>query len=401
MIGILQVLLRAPAIRDRPRFRFTVAHVFLALAAAYAVASAFFAGTLYSKTDLFRLVDAFGILPFLVYVTAPVAFRTRRHRGILLVTLVTLGAYLGLTTLFEMVHLNALVFPRYILDPNYGIHYGRGRGPFVEAVANGLACFVCASACGVALATWSRPRARALAGLIGALCLVGAFLSLERAVWIGSAAAIAITMLTTRRLRPYLAPVAALIATLVIAVLVLIPGLHATVNRRLANPTYDRQALAVAGLNMIRARPLTGFGWGQFENDSLLYFKQSQNYPLTDENLYNLHNFILTYAVELGIPGATLWLVALLTGVGTAMLTRGPPDLEPWRRALFAVVVVFLVVSNTVPPIEFPNLSVWLLAGVVSSGQYARSRSAAVDPPIARQGGPPSRVSTQSHVAPA
>ena len=401
VVGILQVMLRAPGIRDRPRFRFTVAHAFLALAAVYAVASAYFAGTLYVKVDLFKIVDAFGILPFLVYLTAPVAFRTRRHRGILLVTLVTLGAYLGLTTLFQMTHLDALVFPRYILNPNYGIHATRGRGPFVDAVANGFACFVCAAACGVALASWAGRRARGLAGLIGVLCLAGAFLSLERSVWIGSAAAIAITMLTTRRLRGYLAPVAAVIAISVIAALTLIPSLNATVNRRIDSPTYDRQALAVAGLNMINARPLTGFGWGQFEADSLLYFKQSQNYPLTDENRFGLHNFLLTYAVELGLPGATLWAIGVLTGVGIAMLTRGPPDLEPWRRALFAVVVVFLVVSNTVPPIEFPNLAIWLLAGVVSSGQYARSRPAAVDSAIARGSQPPSGVSTQARVAPA
>ena len=374
VFAIVQVLLRAPAIRDRPRLRLTVTHAVLALAVAYALASAFFAGTLVSKGDFFEIVDAFGILPFLIFLTAPVTFASQHHRRILLVALVSLGAYLGLTTLFEMIHLNALVFPRYILNPNYGIHYGRGRGPFVDAVANGFACFICAAACGVAVATWTGLRSRILAGLTGILCLVGAFLSLERSVWIGAVAAIVITVMATRQLRRFAVPLATAIVIAVVAALALIPGFRATVDKRIndSSSTYNRQNLAVAGLNMIKARPLTGFGWGQFESHSLLYFRQSQNYPLTDEYRYGLHNFVLTYAVELGLPGATLWGLGLLLGVGSALLTRGPPDLQYWRAALLAAAVIFVVVADAIPPIGFPNLSLWLLAAVAYSGRYAQ-----------------------------
>jgi putative inorganic carbon (hco3(-)) transporter len=402
VLGILQVLLRAPAVRARPRFRLGAAHVILALATVYVLASAFLAGTLYSKADLFRIIDAFGILPFLAFLTAPLAFRTHHHRRILLITLVTLGAYLGLTTLFEMVHLNALVFPRYILNQNYGIHYGRGRGPFVDAVANGFACFVCSAACGIAVATWSGVRRRILAGFIGMLCIVGAFLSLERSVWIGSVAGIAIAFLATRRLRAYILPLATTIVIALLAALALIPGLRATVTSRISGSTYDRQNLTVAGLNMIKARPLTGFGWGEFQNNSLLYFRQSQNYPLTDENKFGLHNFLLTYAVELGLPGATLWILGVLAGVGSALLTRGPPDLQFWRRALLATLVIFVIVGNSVPPTEFPNLSLWLLAGVAFSGRYppwltsSAGDVSASEPTARADATPPPRASAEA-----
>jgi putative inorganic carbon (hco3(-)) transporter len=398
VFGILQVLFRAPAVRDRPRLRLTGTHAILALAVAYAVASAFVVGTLFSKGDFFEIVDAFGVLPFLVFLTAPVTFATQHHRRILLVALVTLGAYLGLTTLFEMIHLNALVFPKYILNPNYGIHYGRGRGPFVDAVGNGFACFICAAACGVAVASWTGLRARILAGLIGILCLVGTFLSLERSVWIGAVAAIVITTMTTRQLRRFAVSLATAIVITVVAALALIPGFRATVDTRIndTGSTYNRENLAVAGFNMIKARPLTGFGWGEFENHSLLYFRQSQNYPLTDEYRYGIHNFVLTYAVELGLPGATLWALGLLLGVGSALLTRGPPDLQFWRAALLAAAIIFVVVANAIPPIAFPNLSLWLLAGVAYSGRYARPAGSSAGNTLAGQ--PPSRAGSPAGV---
>jgi putative inorganic carbon (hco3(-)) transporter len=373
-LGICQVLFRAPAVHDRPPFRFTAAHAFMGAAVLYALASAFTVHVLLSKAPLFKIIDSFGILPFLTFLVAPVAFRTRRQRGILLVTLVALGAYLGLTTLFEVIHLRALVFPRYINNPNFGIHYGRGRGPFVDAVANGFACFVCTAACGVALATWRRPKPRLAAASIGALCFVGSFLSLERSVWIGVTIGSVITMLVMPRLRRYLLPAILTVSIAGAGAFILVPGVNNKFNQRVDNVSsvYDRQNLAVAGLNMVAARPLTGVGWARFQADSLLYFRQSQNYPINPRlTRFGIHNFLLLYAVELGLPGLTLWTLGLLLGIGSALLTRGPPDLDPWRAALLAVFVAFLVVANSVPPSVFPNLSLWLLAGVVFSGRYA------------------------------
>jgi len=372
--GILQILLRAPAVANRPPLRLVPAHALLGLAVLYALTSALAAGTLFSKAPLFRLIDAFGILPFLVFVAAPVAFRTERQRFILMVGIMGLGAYLSLTTLFEMIHLNALVFPKYILNPDVGLHVTRGRGPFLDAVANGFALFVCATVCSVAALT--QPRLRRPAAIIGALCVVGIVLCLERSVWIGSALAPAVALLSSRSLRRYFVPVARVMVVCVIVALVAIPGLSGKVNGRIGNTTYDRQNLAVAALNMIAARPLTGFGWNRFSSDSELYFRQSQNYPL-QQNLASLgvHNFLLTYGVDLGLVGVTLWAVGLLMGVATALVTRGPPSLEPWRVALVAVVVMFCAVSNSVPPTLFPNLSLWLLAAVVFSGRYSDSWS--------------------------
>lgn len=374
--GIAAVILRAPPSAGRPRLRISGVHWLLALAVAYALGSAFLVGTLFERDPFFKIVDAYGILPFLIFLAAPLVFRTARQRRVLLGTLVTLGGYLSLTTIFEIAKLDALVFPRYILDPNYGIHAGRGRGPFVEAVSNGLALYTCAVACAIATASCRDRRARALAIGTGLLCVIGTFLSLERSVWLGAVVGTTVAMLVTRGTRRYLVPVLTATAIGIGAALILVPGLSGQVSARAGqNETlWDRANLARAAINMVETKPLFGFGWSRFTSDSAGYFEQASDYPLTATTA-EVHNTPLTYVTELGLIGGTLWLVAVVLGVGSALATRGPPDLLPWRVGLLAVAMASLVVQSAVPPAAWPNRSLWLLAGVVYSGRYAASVS--------------------------
>ncbi len=372
LFGVAQVLLRAPKIKGRPRFRWTAAHLFMAFAVIYAAISAHLAGRLFSKAPLFKLTDDFGLTPFMIFLVAPVAFRTQRHRSVLLFTMVVMGLYLGVTTLFETVHLNALVYPRYILDPKVGYNYGRGRGPFVDAVANGFALAVCAVGCGVASMNWSQPRARLAAIAVGVLAVLGAFMSLERSVWLGAGLGILVTLSVTRRLRRYLIPTAALAAVVVVTSLALISSFSNSVSSRATQQSsiWDRENLLAAGFRMLEQRPLLGFGWQTFQSKSRLYFQQNQNYPLT-ATTFVVHNFLLGYAVDLGLIGLLLWVASVVFGIGSALVARGPPDIEMWHAGLIAITVLFIVVANSIPPSEFPNLSLWVWAGVGYSGRYA------------------------------
>jgi putative inorganic carbon (HCO3(-)) transporter len=370
--GILAVLLRWPPCRDRPRLQITGAHVLLALAAIYALGSALVAGTLTKRDSFLLLVDTFGLMPFALFLTAPIAFRTAEQRQVLLVAFVALGTYLGLTVLFETVKLDALVWPRYILDPSAGIHAGRGRGPFLEAVTNGLALFTCAVVCAIAARVWREPAARILAGAVGFVCLVGTFLSLQRSVWIGAAVAICVGMITTAEGRRRLVPMAVATAIGIASAVVLVPGLQERATARIneKETLWDRRNLAHAAINMVEARPLTGFGWAHFQRDSPEYFEQAFEYPLTAVG-FGVHNTPLSYAAELGL---TLWLLGLVFGIGGTLATRGPPDLLPWRVGLLMVATATIVVISAVPPSALPNRVLWLMAGVVASGRYALAR---------------------------
>jgi O-antigen ligase len=165
-------------------------------------------------------------------------------------------------------------------------------------------------------------------------------------------------MLATRGLRRYLPLLIVTVAAAVAVSLALIPGLSETVSGRTDDQATicDCQNLARAAVNMVEAKPLFGFGWSRFAHDSADYFQQSPDYPLTATSA-GVHNTPLTYAVELGLIGMTLWIMGVLFGVGGALATPGPPDLDLWRTGLLALATAYLVVLNAVPPTTWPNRS--------------------------------------------
>jgi putative inorganic carbon (hco3(-)) transporter len=390
--AVLAVAVRTPGARDRPGFRLERVHLLLVLAATWAVSSAYLSGTLFQKRAFFALLEAYGVLPFAVFAVAPLVFRSERERAVLLRALVLLGAYLSLTALFETTGPRALVFPRYISDPNYGIQgasWGRARGPFAEAATNGVALYVCAVASVIACFTWKTRAARFCAAAIAALCLLGTLFTLQRAVWIAAAVASLVTLLGFRQLRRYLVLAAVAGALAVAAAFVLIPGLQAKVIGRSHDKTsiYDRQNLNAAALAAVEAHPLTGIGWNRFLTRNVDFFHQASGAPLVDTATVSLvlkpsitaepvHNVFLGYAAELGLVGLALWLAALATGVGGALLARAPPPLALWRVGLIAVTIAILLVAATVPPSNFPMLMLCLWAGVVWSGRTPTTATA-------------------------
>jgi O-antigen ligase len=370
-LGVLAMLIPIGPPGERPRLKLGFVHVLLVATAAYAVLSAVWAGTIGDSEAYFGLIDRLGLAPFLMFAIAPLAFRTRRQRSILLGGLVALGGYLGLTALFETINLDALVFPGYILDPSVGIHVDRARGPFVEAAAFGLGLFVCGVAALVAAATWRDLRLRVFATGVAALCMFGTVFTLTRAIWLSSVIAALVALLVARELRRYLLPSLAVGAVAVLAALAFVPSLQDDAQARQADqrPIWDRYNLLAAGERMIAEKPLFGFGWDTADEEITDYFRQADTFPLTGDGL-RIHNVFVANAVELGLVGAALWVVTLLAAIGTAILRRGPPELRPWRIGLIAVAVQWLIVANFVPLFfAFPNMILWVWAGVLST-QY-------------------------------
>jgi putative inorganic carbon (hco3(-)) transporter len=367
VVGLAAFLLRDPDSGERRALRFNLVWVLLGLAAAFAIGSAIAAHSLFKNPGLWVLVDRFGLVPFATFVVAPAVFATERDRRILLATLVAMATYLAFVTTAQGIHLNALVFPRYILNINIGAHQaGRARGPFGDSAVNGFAMFAAAVVCALAVKTWWATRWRWPLAALGVLCLFDIIFTLDRAAFLGSVIAIVVTMLAVSKLRRYLPIVLVLGVSAVGGALLVSSGLRHSVSHRIAqqNSVWDRLNTDKAAERMFLARPLVGFGWGSFITKSVPYFELSPNYPFTGIGTPD-HNVFLSNLAELGIIGTGLWVFALAFGIGGAILRRGPPELVPWRVGLLAIAVMWLVVANFAPILDsFPNQLLWLWAGV-------------------------------------
>jgi putative inorganic carbon (HCO3(-)) transporter len=374
VIVLLQFLLRAPGVEHTPRPQFRNVHLLMCLTIMYVLGSAVAAGTLTTETGFLTLFDQFGVVPFVMFLLAPAIFAGQRERNLLIATLVGLGAYLGCTAIFESLGPHILVFPRYILTDVSG---ERAGGPFQSSVAEGFATFACAVAAAIAFTQWHGWRRRYLAATIAGVCIFGCFLTLERGVWIAAIVATIITALATRTGRHWLIPGILGCAVVVGGALVVSSTLAHKTSVRVEDQlsVWDRENQTSAGLRMVAAKPLFGFGWDRYESDSLEYFRQAATYPMDGYSLVTyesigpllpLHDTYLAYAVELGLVGALLWLTSLSWGIGEAAFRRGPAALRSWKLGLIAIVVFYLVVGlfNPYQTAPFIVLMLWVWAGV-------------------------------------
>ena len=366
VLVIVAVLLRAPSVQAG-RLRLHPVHVVLAVALLYAAISAAVAENLFERGAFFELFDNFGLVPFLVFLIAPVLFASARSRNYLLVGFVGLGLYLGFTALVETVGLRALVFPTYINDPDVGIHFDRARGPFVEAATNGLAMFTCAVGAVLAWSNWRSALGRGLAIAAMVLCTAGVLFTLTRQAWLAAVLATIVTLLVVRDLRRYLVPVLVGGAIIVGGALLAFPALNERTEERAANQgtVWERLNNNRAAASMFLERPLLGFGWNSYLDRKANFVKQSDNYPITGgERRTGVHNLALLYAAELGMLGVALWVSGFLLAIVGAISRRGSPELRQWRLALIPVSIAFVVVATFEYPGIFSSLTVWLWAGV-------------------------------------
>jgi hypothetical protein len=382
VLVICQCLLRSPGTIHMPRLQLRNVHLLMALTIVYALGSAAAAHTLTTEKGFLALWDILGVMPFLSFLVAPAVFAGRREREWLLITLLGLGAYLGITAIFEILGPHSLVFPRYIVESDAATPgVLRAGGPFQAAVAEGCATFVCAVAAVIAYGLWGRQRKRWLAAAAGLASITGCFLTLERGVWLAAILASVAAALATRAGRRWLLP-GFLVATIVLGgALALSSTLSNSASERAGDQRsiWDRENQIAAGSRMLAAKPLLGFGWNRFPADSRDYYRQQFTYPLTGyvpgiaigepQTPQPLHSAYLSYAVELGLIGALLWLAALLWAIGEGVFARGPAELRPWKLGLIAVAVFVLAViavNPHEPPFAFVIVLTW--AGVALAG---------------------------------
>ncbi len=190
--------------------------------------------------------------------------------------LLLLGIYLAVTGICEITGQWSLVFPRYIADPDVGIHFGRARGPFGNSIRYGVYVATCAFAAWIC---WRRmtPRWQVALLPLAPLLLAAVFFSYTRSVWMGMGGAILMAaVLTLRGQVRTLAVSTACVAGLFASVLLWDKLIHLEREEsggHAAVSVSNRAAHAYVSMAMFKQRPLLGFGFGQYPNEKLAYLQ--------------------------------------------------------------------------------------------------------------------------------
>jgi O-antigen ligase len=320
------------------------------------------------NAQTWSLLAAKFIVPYSLYYLAGFAFDTptslRRLETFLLVTL----AYLCFTAIAQLVGFDALVFPRFILDPSIGIHTDRARGPFLQAVANGVVLNMLGL---VALDSYRRGRLRGLAGaLLLASLPIAILATMTRAVWIsflGSIAWIGISASGVLRKASI-----ALLGMAAVGLLISLAApnqLDALADRAGEQGPIDiRLAIYRAALGMAAEKPLLGWGVNQMPQEVV---RRVEGYQL---EAYWAHNSYLEILVENGLVGLALY---VSIAIGLLRAGRGRTTDEDWRgtlagnglRRLWPVLVCVYLLNAcfVVMNYQFVNALIFTLAGILAA----------------------------------
>ncbi|WP_394274941.1 O-antigen ligase family protein [Luteococcus sp.] len=359
------VLLVLDPYRERWRWRWV--YLVGLLTVLVTMFSWFSTGTATDGYKMFMLVDRI-IMPLLMFAVGPVIFSTRARRILLLKLMTVLTIYWGITATAEIAHLDWMVFPSAIMNPNAGIGYGRARGPFLASEPMGMACALGFFTSGL-LASMTTGRWRKLALLAMALGFIGDALAMTRTLWLALLAGSLVIGLQVPSLRRRLPLIIVAAAAATAGALMAIPGLLPLLVERLttSRSIYDRVLTNDAAMKIIESRPFTGVGWGNFVGVNIDWVRQADTIPLTTVTI-EVHNVLLSRAAETGIQGAVLWVLCVLMGPAAVLLSRVPhEEARGWQLVTIGALFVWLLPTLGSPnPYPFPNNLVWLISGIAS-----------------------------------
>jgi len=253
------------------------------------------------------------VVPFAFYHLAELVFDSDAAlRHFETFCLVVLG-YLSFIAIAFLIGTKSLIFPRYILDANLGIHADRARGPFLQAVANGVTLNILGL---VALNAFRRGRLRGAVALVFAAALPLAVLATKtRAVWLSFAGSILFLLFFSSSSRVRRACLGLAIAAGLGLLAVFGFGSEGNSLRERAaeqSPVEFRFSLYRAGWDMFLQKPVLGWGAGSTEAELA---KRMNDFH---QESFVFHNSYLEVVVEHGLVGWALyaWVLADLFRVG-------------------------------------------------------------------------------------
>jgi len=322
------------------------------------------------------LFAAKWVVPFTLYHLAGLVFQDANSVRRFEIFSILILAYLSLTAVFFLIDARSLIFPRYILDESLGIHADRARGPFLQAVANGVTLNLLGL---IAMDSFRRRRLRGLLALLFAAALPVAILATKtRAVWASFAGSLLVVPFFSSSSKVKRACLCILVASGICITTFLVFGdTNTSLSDRLQErgPVEFRMGMYAAGWEMFLDKPL--LGWSADSIQPELARRISDFHP----PYFLFHNTYLEIAVKHGLLGLALyvWVIIDLFRLGARRRKFVPaPDgnfLDAEFRSLWPVLVIVYLVnaSFVVMSYQFVNGLLFTIAGILAS-QNRRAR---------------------------
>lgn len=277
--------------------------------------------------------------------------------------------YLVLIALLFLFDAKSLIFPRFIVDEAIGIHADRARGPFLQAVANGLTLNLLGL---IALDAYRRRRLPWSIALLFLITLPLAVLATKtRAVWLSFAASTLILLCGSPNARVRRACLClTLIGGLGLAAAFLAKNRDASFTERLEerSPVDFRMAVYEEGWDMFRQRPVLGWGFSAMQTEL------TRRISRFHQREYFFHNTFLEIAVQHGVLGLIfyIWIVVDLFRLArkshhTAVARGNFLDAE--FRSLWPVLLMVYLINAcfVVMNYQFVNGLIFTLAGILAA----------------------------------
>jgi O-antigen ligase len=266
--------------------------------------------------QIWSIIASKYIVPFALFHIAVLVFRGASQRKHLEIFVILALAYLVFIAIAFLLDARSLIYPRFILDESLGFHPDRARGPFLQAVANGVSLNIL----GILLLALSQKR-KIVVSVLWLLLPLAVLATMTRAVWI--AFAVSTVVLGFRLVQRRVLALCTLLAIVGLLIGVSISLSNHSLKAALWDRTGERgpvdARLAVydAGWAMFEERPFTGWAAGGMYAELA---RRMEGYQL---RTFYVHNTYLALLVEFGVPGLALY--AILFFNLFRLSWRGPP----------------------------------------------------------------------------
>jgi len=324
------------------------------------------------RAETWSVFAAKWLIPFVFFLIAGRVFDNSGDlRKLEIFALATL-AYLEIIAVVFLVGGKDFIFPRFIVDERIGIHADRARGPFLQAVANGLALNLLGL---IALDSFRRKHRK---GMFGAALVIGLPIAIlatkTRAVWLSFAASIVALpfFARNRRLRKLCVATIGCGCGGLVLLFCFADGQRSMADRLEENdPVKFRVAMYEAGWDMFLANPVEGW------RPAALQRELSRRISDFHEENYYFHNTYLEILVQHGVIGFALyaWMIVDLFRLGRRHSCSCSPQgvfLDEGLRSLWPVfLIVYLInASCAVMNYQFVNGLLFTLAGVLAAQNH-------------------------------